>query len=1675
MTTAKEYFGDFFSPPSLPDSGGSDLSKLPDETLDLTADDPNEDIRNVRERARRAHKDLTLRKKLVDRVSQQGKTGLEAKAPKSFKEGWDLFYDMEAEGIKSTWSDWDDLSTLGKIGMAIPKAAKTALWDAPNILFTAPSAAANIALGYDKPTFAESATQAEAARISAPPGSWEEMAKLTGASVVGGAADIFLNPLNLLSMGAKPLRTAAERLQRASTSMAGVTDLERTEKLAEMVRHQWSEADITAKALREDIGPRYIQEQLSGHQKQAEQYAKEVEDAQEAARKEYAAAHATDPNAAPFQWDNAAWWKSKGHPENADYTHAELLNQIYGEGALKNTPQGIIPYERMLRDAEAELKANPREFKQKWSKLPKDIAGDTTKTAQERAQAVANHQVYFEHEALAGAAKVRLGIPSAEITTPIPSPFELLKKGASKLFWGKRQLETPGMSLEALEAHVGAPAGTAQDAIDFLKAHFPDMPLNVQDVSTIDMEKLLRATQVGTYGSEGGEAGSYTARKLLHEEAEIKNYVHRTLADLAPADRIDHLDKMINTYKFVRDGMAAEKQAGLYATRLKDVDEALKHLVKMRTDPRALAKITGLDQLQAPAASDLFASIRQRMTTAAGILQEARQGIDAARVGTAPANVAQVTAHAIEASHNAALESLLTGIFQDFTNLTEAQVPYRFGLQHRQNILNMGQELTRMREDMSQIIGATDKYFLSNRTPVTGVEILGKSLTEKPGLWQHLAENVGVEAHPRPLDAAGLPRPLSTAGTINPRQVNEATGLSLNELGYAHDRIEKEVQRLVTAGKFTAQDAANVRQFVSGLDEHSMGEFLYSMRYLATEKAHLVTRGRLDNLVSAPFRTKLEHAETLLQGVHQNSVNAILEDFARYQAKLTPELFGKWAYPTLIKQIDNLHDAVFKAVGITPAISEILHAGEVAQSKAHEDSLRLGIEHNGEIFEKGLQEVDNRLTSANLGPHRMSQVLEDANNGYGKILQSRNSLPGVFKAVSDPEWEDLVHAAAQKIHGEGEALLARAFGGEISDPAIQAKIQAFIAHIDPLVEKAGQDIVETERPKGMIGFTHADYLPKKAIGRDARDYNKLTSGAQYIEKTDTGTMEGRFFKQGEHRVYADTAQSKAALDKLNLERANRGEPPLDVDWIYHTSALLAERKFQSLRTQAARETIDRLRSVLPEFAIFNRKGNVADMGKEGFHALEDLIPSMRGYWVKDPMYRYIKDFTPAAQREETLVDTIIRANKWMARANVSFSLGHLKNMIGLAMVADVPLDKIVKNLRYALSGENKVRGELEGTYAPRRQYRNAIESHPDYQLAIQNGLTHFRGLDQLRSVSDNVIDHLRPTSLASVWSHIKQGEGMFSGFLFDVIDRSVKLAMFQHGLEKGLTPQAAASLTNYYMIDYAAKAFNPSARRIGYSMMPFFAWTAGNAMLHFPNILKNPRNYALTQTIMNWWNSQYSPYAGMPTEKIPSALQMAFAVPSLDQMAWGLRGTELGQNNEQTWLFPELPWGSHLRALQEAAKNPFNLQHLMATTARFAGGKSYLSDLLYDAYNVTRKKAEEGATISDVLFGTDNQPGVIAKQTWGFAPYKGLAEAGRDAWSELVDVMDKPEPWSADHHILKTLAEEVMKGSPRAALLLSDMLGVRAAPVDPKGKRQEIDPVREVMQTLEEKTGGMYK
>lgn len=892
----------------------------------------------------------------------------------------------------------------------------------------------------------------------------------------------------------------------------------------------------------------------------------------------------------------------------------------------------------------------------------------------------------------------------------------------------------------------------------------------------------------------------------------------------------------------------------------------------------------------------------------------------------------------------------------------------------------------------------TDDFFVNAEGSLTGVAALGKMMNTPGGA--KMLESWWKTAAPRAQGASKYERITDASGNVT--SYTDLTRLSPTEVAAARSEIARGVQKLLDDKLIDQSTVDGFETLLQNIGDDKVGDLLYSMANLAQTKLKTNVRARVMSAMAAPYKAALEKAEAMIRTTHADELRQIFNMYGRYQDHFTPHQIFDWAYQPggIMDRIDRLHEKTFRTMKFSPRAFETLQNSESKKIQAD----MLSEEYAREFSEKHVLPAAARIDSKYAADVPLN-VEAELNEAYGQIVSCRQSMAydspmwdKTIGNVNGMKWSEYVRAKATREVEQGYERLNRLFG--VTDGS-RTKADQFLKIVNH--EAKYREILKKESKAGMVGLGRVDYVNYKLIG-NGHDYDNWLDYMKEAEDLvrESGPLAVKTYGHGEQRRFLDVAEVMAYTDKINQERKIAGKLPLNLQPVYNISALLGERYHNHLTGIVNRETLHELSALLPDhvrmFTFKPKSPNWKDVG--------ELIPSMRGQdtYVNTRMFDYLQNFVPPLKREKEFWDVFVGFNQYLTRLSTNFSLVHLKNQIALAAIAGMEPELFGKWVKYMWDNRNM--SQRIKAFSPVERMRYAVESHPMYKEAVANGLTHFRGDVAFRTTAENVMETMNPS--LKWWEKTfgyRKGRGFsapvqgpFSGLVFDVVDRGMKMALYEKFRMRGLTPRKAVELVNLHMIDYSARMLNPNVKRIGYALFPFFSWHVGNAMLHIPNILQNPRMYSMIKTAENFMNHAYSPYAGFPPDQVPAMLAHAVATPNTDR------------NGYQEWIMPEIPGQAHLNLLSNVMKNPFNPFYVSNEVARFVITRSRIGNLLYNAINPYERNKLRSQDIFSYMLGDADRPGYIDETMWGLSGPKEFVKLG-------IESLTNPDAWSDAKYI----------------------------------------------------------
>lgn len=1542
----------------------------------------------ARSDAQRATQDPEYRKKLLEEIN----TPYAPEEPHpinpftDFHKWWDRYKENVNEPVREAW---EDSTWFGPAHKALSIVTYP---------FNVISSAATTTAGFEKAPMVTDAFSQYAAN--------HNYTTLGGylAIMAGMGLDVLADPLNLISMGPKAAYTGAKEVLSRAPSLRGIGELDKALEVSTRFKQS---RQVTPEAIEKIAAPQMAMENVS-------------------------AALGADAQKNPL--------------------FTEIASATHGPGAAQY--QQLVDAAKREKNLE-EFATLPDNFA---DPLPADPTAKVTALAGKLSD-LAKHQVQIGREAWEARPVLRVfGRPVGIAGYRIPSLWEGFSNLASKAagLWEKQKL--PPMVLQ--EANSQAATELRPFVESILQRPLDDREWQrfaIHDLDSFIQQSQATIRQNAPSGFRSVAENSNRMPGLLVRPDSVRDWVYAYIKRLDnPANQTRMVQQMLTSYEVLGDAIRAEPKAAWSVNAqqveaaqqtLRDIlDDGVEQFVEnqnkryFKTD---LDPATNTTVLRRDAAGELIPKTRtRRYTTASG--EEIKETVPVARPETvmevskrltdgvnglqasleraagtsaapgltdllsnpaslsmSPQEFSDILAQSVGAqrmdfpgirpNESQSIVSQISQIQKDYDTLTRTSRSYPYDVIDAMSRKNIASTMDGIQEISNNLKMFVDDYFVGAERSVTGVEMLGKMLNTKGGdkvfrdLWRGITEPAG----------GGMQRYSAAAGG----GAMDRTLLSPVERANAQSEITRRVEELVRQNVLSTAERDTIAEFLNQQTNASMGQFLYGMANLAETKLKTNVRARVMSAMSAPYQAMLEKAEAMIRTTYADELKSIFDIYGRYQDRFSPRQLFEFAYKPggLMSKIDALHEKVFRTLKFGPNVHNALEAL---------DSEKLRADLLGEEYGRAFSENNVLRAAENANPRFAGGKITGAqeaelNEAYGQIVSNRQSInyssPAWDKTIGEINggtWSEHVRSIANREVTEGYRRLEKLLGD-------RAAADRFINGVDHA--SGYREMFKQESKKGMVGVSRREYLNYKLTG-NGHDYDRWLDHMHEAENAfdNNAALAVRTFGHGERRRFLDVAEVMAYIDKINLDRQAANKLPLNLKPVYNISSLIGERYHNHLMGIANRKALYELAALLPEHVnIFSRtpkSGRWKDIG--------ELIPSFKnqGWFVDNRMYDYLQTFIPVANREKTMWDMFAKFNQYITRLSTNFSLIHLKNQIALATLAEMDPARFGKWVKYMWENRN-MSSRFSGS--PIQRMKNAIESHPMYQEAISNGLTHFRGDASFRSTAENIAEAMNPSL---TWWEKASGfrksqrtiaaspQGPFSAFVFDIVDRGMKMALYEEYRMKGLTPRAAANLANHKMIDYSARMLNPKFKQAGYTLFPFFSWHVGNALLHIPNILQNPRMYSLIKTAERFMNNAYSPYAGFPPDMIPTLLANAVASPDVDS------------HGAQHFWRPELPGDAHLNLIKNVMKNPLNPFTTSDEVARFVLTRSRYAQIMRSAFSSSERKKLENQSVFETMFGDMDRPGYVDETLWGLVPMKDFVRLG-------IEAMVNPDAWSDAKYI----------------------------------------------------------
>jgi hypothetical protein len=1448
---------------------------------------------------------------------------------------------------------------------AVPKTALAFLGSAMSVI----PAGLTTAMGFrDTPSLWEASEQYAKGHDWVAPARWA----LEGA---GFAGDIFLggktDPLRLITFGPRTLTRVAEKIINEKAGVTGVVDLAKQRKLDKFVRMG---TELTPENVREVAVPEIIRRTMAGASWAAKEDIKELPHISKTWGDYEINNHVFGANAGtPITSSN---------PLRAPKSYLEMRN-----GFLQNeTIQSLKPYHR----------------------LPMEMLQDPNVEFYEKIRAIAGHAAYSEKEILDGMAKTRVHVPygkpqdwleNAKRGIAIgPSPIRALGK-VSKLFY---KWEDKPQFRQPMKEYV--PQDTLNKVTSWAQARGIVNPgFHAGELTPIELEQFLRMVQVGM---EAHSSGVITEEKALFE------WVKDELQGVPTQYQLSHLKNIEATMETALLTMERHPE-NVFSTSLADMRKGVKNIKNIvaaaEGQPGASAKnvlydVQGLKQhefnlnrrmarVKELSKEINTASSQSGAEIAAAIQKGGPEGaVDALVAGIKAKGGAVVkeASNGVAATYETKLVQKFTEMLEQYAALRDLTTPYSVAVQNRMFRKNYLKTLDEIYEATIANKEILRRHFNSkNMQNMDGLLILNnllnsehsrefiKNLVEDPvaGKAYNFSTQKGIEkwleTRPQKVANSGpnkgaILSPARTAQNI----AQERQGIQK----IFEDHIDKHVKSY----NLPIANAVKMKNFISSLSDEKFAGLLYGMRDLASASVHGSFEAALQERLIAPLEESVREMEGMLRSEYAVEYTNLTNELAKFQTVYKPNQYLTYFFGPngFIDKLNDLGSKIFRRKGLNYFAIEAMRAME---------STRAEINPTAEDYAKDLSKkyfINEALIIDPSIVKKIGGTLEtDLSEGAGAYCQYVSTLSNPTRSLKE------LAIAKEKVK-EGLDRLTKVFGSP-------QKAEEFAKKVFENVSNHSEEEFHLEANLGLSGVFRKNYFPYVLVGdkADREEFRKIlmVSGAPNVPAYERAVI-SRNFGAAEHRVFRDAAGVQAYIDEINERRVADGGKPLNVKVDNDLVAALGDRKRRQLTTMSNRDMIAKLQVYLPGNSFIRKFSNagrkVIEQGTE-WTSLGDLVPSMADHYISKDLHAYLSQYIPVHQAENQLYSMLSKYWSFSTRVQVQFSLQHLKNLAALAFIAGVDPLRFGRIISEALVEQKKLISEFPGAGNFMLRISKALERSPLYRNASRNGISHFRGVEQYSTVSENIKRARKPQ-----WSPGRIAEkGLASTLIFDVMDRAAKMSLYEQLLEQGVPNRTAADWVNYYMIDYSARNLTPQAKSWGYALAPFFAWKVQNHLLHIPNMIQYPARYAMVNYFRHYfpdhvWHS--NPYVN---EKMPDALADSMALPLYDK-----------QGN-QLYLSSAMPWDQFVTLFNNTAgANPTNPLAWSGALFRHFMARSRLSNEFKSAYSFERLKRAKTETLYETLFGTEKEPGMVDTTLWGVLP---LAKSG----GKVVESMINPAYW----------------------------------------------------------------
>ena len=820
--------------------------------------------------------------------------------------------------------------------------------------------------------------------------------------------------------------------------------------------------------------------------------------------------------------------------------------------------------------------------------------------------------------------------------------------------------------------------------------------------------------------------------------------------------------------------------------------------------------------------------------------------------------------------------------------------------------------------------------------------------------------------------------------------------------------FNKYLGRLEKRGVITSADSANVQTFMGQLDNESFANLIFSFQDLAKSKAVMSFESALLDRFLTPVKKGLEGMEKILNQEHAVEKRNLSNKFAAYQAHYSarkdPLGFFQWLTKPggFVDLTNDLIRKVSRKAGYSADAVENMQKYQENHNNTKPYAEAHGIKFSKDVVVGNAEKVNpamrGKITLQT--EYELNEAVGDYVQYYYTPAQFTAKELAELKAHMGKDLSTLSPNIAAKVRQltlseqkvqDGLSRLETIFGDRVAAENFAEMTRASVG------EYYENNYIQEAKLK-IGGLYKRNYVPYRIEGDpgDKKYFRDLLSGEQNIKNV-TGKdkiLIARSFGPSEHRYFFDVAALQDFINETNKRLVAEGKSPLKLYMESHLSAVIGERKKIQLQALNNRQLIDVLEANLP--AHMRVIYGLSDEGKKyveqtkGWKNVGELIPSMEGKFIREELYDYLNTYVPKYDQENKLFGLLRRILNGHSRINIMFSPVHMKNVAALAYVAGMDWRVFSGIVSDAIKEQHKFEDAYPGGMNLMKRIGLALEESELYKQATRSGVTHFRGEEQFSSVGQNIKNSMAPKSRLAVIGK----KGAFGSLIFDVMDRATKMTVYKKFSDMGAPARQAADWTNHYLIDYTGKNLDPNFRKMMHSLFPFVSWRIGNALLHIPEMIENPRKYATIYYLRDYFADyvlESNPFIG---SDYPEALAYTMPLPTYDA------------NGNQIFVDGGLPWETDMKLINKAIlKNPVNPVLTTTELAKYVADHSFYGGMLRDAMTPNRMKELKKENIFETMFAPSNPK----RHPEFYNLYWGIAPAGHGLIKALSSAVNEKE------------------------------------------------------------------